>query len=464
MRQPRAMVLITLAAAVASLVGSVRADEAAITRDIAAFFADTDVAQRRELAARIQADPAYDRARVPSWLHAAGLFRPLLPGRQSVRVELGGGTNREITLRLPRDYDASKPWPLIYALHGAGGNGDEIIRYVERVLAGQTEEFVVAAPSQYGEIVIHDTVWPPVGEHRAALHTIRQKVHVDSNRVYLMGYSRGGHGTWTVAVQYGDQFAAAMPLAGTFNLVGVDCLWDTFLPNVASLPMLCVWGTDDIYDDAHQPSPHGGIAGLNRKLRDHARTLGLPLTAIEQRGVGHSNVVPPPDELRRFLSHSRVQHPASVSHTFRHQQQGSAYWIEPHRWTGGQWDDQPIRISHRDGEDALNPDDRCKPIVRAYGAGLATLQGQIDGQSIRVKRKKIDELTVWIGDGMIDWDKPVTLFVSGRRVFEGAVTPDLYVCLSQAARTWDFDRLRWAGLRFRSRTRTRLVDADTDFP
>jgi hypothetical protein len=27
------------------------------------------------------------------------------------------------------------------------------------------------------------------------------------------------------------------------------------------------------------------------------------------------------------------------------------------------------------------------------------------------------------------------------------VKRDLYVCLSQAARTYDFDRLRWAGVR-----------------
>jgi hypothetical protein len=35
---------------------------------------------------------------------------------------------------------------------------------------------------------------------------------------------------------------------------------------------------------------------------------------------------------------------------------------------------------------------------------------------------------------------------------------------SPPARTQDFDRLRWAGLRFRSGGKTCPVDADTEFP
>ncbi len=53
-------------------------------------------------------------------------------------------------------------------------------------------------------------------------------------------------------------------------------------------------------------------------------------------------------------------------------------------------------------------------------------------------------MTVWIGDGMVDWRQPVTVKAGGRQVFAGTLTPDLLVCLSQAARTLDFDRLRWA--------------------
>jgi len=59
----------------------------------------------------------------------------------------------------------------------------------------------------------------------------------------------------------------------------------------------------------------------------------------------------------------------------------------------------------------------------------------------------VGEMTVWIGDGMVDLEQPVALEVDGRRVFEGTLARDLDLCLSEAARTRDFDRLRWAGLR-----------------
>jgi hypothetical protein len=42
--------------------------------------------------------------------------------------------------------------------------------------------------------------------------------------------------------------------------------------------------------------------------------------------------------------------------------------------------------------------------------------------------------------------------------------PDLHVCLSQAARTLDFDRLRWAGVRVDPRGKAGPVTGRTAFP
>jgi hypothetical protein len=42
--------------------------------------------------------------------------------------------------------------------------------------------------------------------------------------------------------------------------------------------------------------------------------------------------------------------------------------------------------------------------------------------------------------------------------------PDLLLCLTQAARTLDFDRLRWAGVRIGARLAAAPVTAATPFP
>jgi hypothetical protein len=100
---------------------------------------------------------------------------------------------------------------------------------------------------------------------------------------------------------------------------------------------------------------------------------------------------------------------------------------------------------------------------RAITERLGRVRGEIDGQTLRLECTHVGEMTVWIGDGMVDWAKPVALEVDGRRVFEGQVARDLDLCLSEAARTRDFDRLRWAGIRV-GEGPARRVTADDRFP
>jgi len=442
-----------------------QADEAAIVADIQAFFATDATAERVELARRIAQDAAYDRASVSTWLHQAGLFEALRPGKLETQVPLSTGGTRTIVLRIPKEYDPARPWPLIYALHGSRGHAADIIGYVQHLLGDEVESYVVAAPDRYADTAIHQNEWPPTGEHPAALLRIRQTVHVDSDRVFVLGYSMGGHTSWTLAVLHADQFAGAVPLAGTFTLIVPDRLWETFLPNLADLPVLCVWGADDTQDERRRPSPDGGIAGINRRLRQLGGKLHSPITMIELPDKGHGDVAPPADELAGILAQTRVHYPRKVQHTFRHLCQGSAYWLEAHQWTGEQWTDKKRTIVLREGDNLSGNLDLDEAAAREYRSLLGQLRGEIDGQEIRVQRKKINELTVWIGDGMIDWEQPVILKTGGQEPFEVKLQPDLYICLSQAARTWDFDRLRWAGIRVRpSAGKPHLVTPQTSFP
>jgi len=289
---------------------------------------------------------------------------------------------------------------------------------------------------------------------------LKKHLHIDSDRVYLMGYSLGGHTTWNLAVLHADQFAGAVPVAGSFALAEVDQLWDVFLPNVANLPMLNAWGAHDTGGfEGREESPQGGIAGLNRLLTEHIIRLGLPVKTFEDPNKGHGGICPPRPQLLPLMRRRRERYPEQVQHTFRHLYQAQTYWLEGHAWKGAHWGDS------YQGHIEFQPDeDPHDALLRTIRGKLGEMRGTIDGQTIDVRRKKITELTIWIGDEMIDWAQPVTVKVSGRTVFEDKLAPDLFVCLNQAARTYDFDRLRWAGLRFRSGSKTRLVTGRTEFP
>lgn len=60
---------------------------------------------------------------------------------------------------------------------------------------------------------------------------------VDRNRLYILGGSMGGTGTWTMLSTYPGLFAAAMPVAGNPSKCKVE--------NVAQTPVLTVMGTAD---------------------------------------------------------------------------------------------------------------------------------------------------------------------------------------------------------------------------
>jgi predicted esterase len=462
MRPSWTLVALCLAAARLDLPPAA-ADEARILSAIRDFFQTQDLDRRAGLARQIEFDPAYDRAQVTGWLHRAVPFEAQQPGQRGLDVPLEPDTTRRVVLRIPRGYDPAQPWPLIYALHGTNGRGEDIIAYLERLLGPDVESYVVAAPTGYQEAALHGS-WPPIMEHSRLLAAIRRAVHIDSDRVFAVGYSRGGHTTWTVAFLHADLFAAAMPVAGTFLLPDGDLLWETLLPNVAGTRIFAVWGAHDDKTDEGGPSPEGGIAGLNRKLCALAESLKFPVECFEDPDKGHGNVVPPAKMVQDWLACRRAHYPPQVAQRFRHIGQAQAYWLEGHTWTGPRWAEKRPTVELRPGEKPENPADVRQALLRMYRSLLGELRGTIDGQVLDVRRNKVSELTIWIGDGMIDWSQPVTVKVSGEKVFDGRLTPDLLVCLSQAARTYDFDRLRWAGLRYKSGSKLRPVTGRTEFP
>ena len=448
----------------ASASAALLADERAICADMERFFLEEDADRREEIARGIEADPAYNRAKVRDWLHRAGFFEPMDPGRVCIRVSLDDGGALPVTIRVPRGYDPRRPYPLIYALHGTAGTGDAIIDYAERLLGDEAEQFVVAAPTGYQQVVIHAST-PPSSEHMAVLQAIRRSVHIRADRIYALGYSRGGHAAWTLAVVHPGEFAGILPIAGTLILPDPDALFEVFVPNIASTRVFTCWGENDIMSaDYATPSQHGGIAGLNRRVCTLAAGLNLPITWFEVPDKGHEYIEPPREDLRALLSMERQAYPPRFLHVFRFACQGYTPWIEPHAWRGPWWEAKPLQLSFRDDENPSDPATQRAALTRAVRGRLGELRGEINGQIIRVYRKKISELTVWIGDGMIDWDQPAILNVNGRVAFEGKLAPDLAVCLTQAARTYDFDRLRWAGLRFKSGSRTRVITSQTPFP
>jgi predicted esterase len=420
--------------------------EQGVVQKVRLFLMTEDEAQRAALAGEIARDPAYDPKKVSGWLHAAGVHRPLAPGYADIqvpvdRVRLDHDTHRPVHLRIPKGYTPDRPWPVIIAYHPSGGFGSVMVGMLETFLGPDVEQFVIAAPTNYRPTSI-ESYRGVSTEHRSVLRHIRQTVHVDSDRVYAIGYSQGGYATWSMAVFYGDEFAAAIPVACCFDAAPeIPGLWELMMPNVANTPVLHVWGSNDILQvfGFDLMTPVGINAELNNEVVELTKRLGLDVLNYRVTGGGHE-FDPPAEHVRRYLRKRRVAHPAQVFQRFRFIHQSRASWLEGSVWDGDQWA-PGRRFPVNTGET------KEEAIGRGIPPLLGRLEGKREGQVLTVGHDHLSEFILWIGDDMMAWDLPVTVIANGKKVFEGTVQRDLLLCLSEARKSCDFDRLRWARLR-----------------
>jgi predicted peptidase len=117
---------------------------------------------------------------------------------------------------VPEQYNERRQrWPLVLFLHGAGERGDDL----EKVkLHGPPK--LIAEGKQFPCIIVspqcpQDAWWPAqVPALEALLDEVESRYAIDPDRVYVTGLSMGGFGTWALAFDQPDRFAALAPICG----------------------------------------------------------------------------------------------------------------------------------------------------------------------------------------------------------------------------------------------------------
>jgi predicted peptidase len=118
---------------------------------------------------------------------------------------------------LPKDYDGKKKFPLVLFLHGAGERGEDLDvacrhGYMKHVReSGAEYPFIIVAPQ-----CPNGKFWGCYTESLLAfLEDICATLAVDTDRVYLTGFSMGGTGTWMLSMAAPERFAAIAPICGS---------------------------------------------------------------------------------------------------------------------------------------------------------------------------------------------------------------------------------------------------------
>jgi dienelactone hydrolase len=446
------------AAAVLLVLSSVAAQSPRAQDDpaslVRAYWAERDADARASLARRIASRADYRPSRLREWLHNGVPFDNAAPGSSTITVDAGAGDTARVTLVLPEGYRRDRAWPLVYALHPSGEPAERWAGQVQRMLGVRAREFVIASP-EYRQIYI--AAKPPfVAEHAAILDAVARIVHVDANRVYAFGYSKGGFAAWYVTLFFADRFAGAVSLAAGFDVApGPDGFWRQLVQNVAHVPVLNAWGGEDplvIRDLAEKPA--GTFAESNRWFEQAVRGMGLPITNIEVVGGVHNQLTPPGEAIVDILNRRRAVDPPRVGHVFRHLHQASSYWIEGLTWVGDAWGEPwPPREAARPGESD------AAALARTLEPLLGRLTGVREGQTLRVTRRHVGDIVIWFGERSVKWDEPVSIECDGKLVYSGKLAQDVELALARAKATMDFERLVFAGIRVSASGEASVVTA-----
>jgi predicted esterase len=176
---------------------------------------------------------------------------------------------------IPAAYDGSKPTPLVVALHGMGGDENSMFDGYKETLKREADRlgFIVACPkgrdsaSMYRGSAEQDVL--------DVMKEVERDYRIDLKRVYLMGHSMGGYGTWSVAIAHPELFAALGPISGGGDTNG--------MVKIKNIPEYVVHGDDDRTVNVSQ----------SRRMVEAGKKAGVPITYVEIPGGSHVSVAEP---------------------------------------------------------------------------------------------------------------------------------------------------------------------------
>lgn len=164
------------------------------------------------------------------------------PGKQvEQQLLIPNGKSISYLLYLPKDYGSRAKWPLMLFLHGRGESDGPLSIVAKwgpprRIEHGEAPPYIVVSP----QCPRSPESWPQPGQQAllvALLDHVTKTYKVDEDRVYLTGLSMGGYGSWRLAADHPERFAAVVPICGAGKPSDAEQL--------KNLPIWVWHGTDD---------------------------------------------------------------------------------------------------------------------------------------------------------------------------------------------------------------------------
>jgi len=157
------------------------------------------------------------------------------PGKKHFAINVDGDI-REYYVHIPAGYDGSTAFPVVFMLHGSGGNGLKFYNISGWVEEGEKENIITIFPSSWKyDCVVDDGIEKHNAEKwnsydlvvcnnnkkrndvkflSSIIEKLKQKFAVDTNRIYMVGFSNGGEMAARCAIELSNKLAAVVSCAG----------------------------------------------------------------------------------------------------------------------------------------------------------------------------------------------------------------------------------------------------------
>jgi dienelactone hydrolase len=317
----------------------------------------------------------------------------------------------EFIVRLPSKYDEKTAWPMVFRLHGSGDVGSNFRRgWDGSLMCARCISIIPTIPTK------ERMGWNEKGV-RAFLDAIYRFMlahyNVDTDKVYVDGYSAGGGAATMIPQAWPHRIAAFYSRARVGYTNQAPDARQHCLAILRHIPGFFVMGADDTAER---------VEGF-KFAEEYYKTNKLNGVFHLVKGVGHDYVQDLDKPGHEFLlKQSRTAHPKEFDAAFCRFSNAldevplmsRAYWLE----------------------------------AKDVNGGMAPATASAKDNVIEIKSTFLTSGAVVLNDEIVDLDKPVTVKLNGEEVFSGAVERSVDFLLKWADTHRDRRWLYWNEIPF----------------
>ena len=385
--------------------------------------------RRDQIYARLEQEEAFD---APTVTAIARQMRPpfapsaeIAPGLHELEVPgIEGEESFRCLVQLPPEYDPLRTYPAVVSLHAAWSTPQNQIEWwagmpgqdgQRRGQAARNGTIVIAPAWTREQQTSYDY---SAREHAAVLAALRHSLRqfsIDTDRVFLSGHSMGGDAAWDIALAHPDLWAgliAISPAAGKY----VNHYWH----NARTLPIYLVGGELD-----------SACFGRNTMDLDRYFAKGFDATYVEYRGRGHEHFS---DEIMRIFDwmgrRKRTFFPPSIDVVSMRPWDRFFWWVEMER--------PPARTT------VLPSQWPPAPTIRPFSIEAKTMPSGAVPASMLSVRCGAERVRIWLSPEFVDFSRPLTVTLDGRKLWKDPVVPDKRLLLEDLRLRADRQHPFWA--------------------